>query len=969
LADVMNSAHWKAVERVLDAVLEHDPSQWSARLDELCGDDTVRRDVETILRRYTSTQHFLDSPPVAAAAALVAEMRSENGGAYVAGRRVGAWRVVRQIGRGGMSRVFLAERADGQFEQRVALKLLHAGHDDPDTQLRFRAERQILAALNHPNIARLLDGGTTEDGVLYLAMEYVEGEPVDSYCDARGLSVRDRLELFTTVAEAVHFAHRNLVVHRDLKPSNILVSAAGEVKLLDFGIAKLLADGGPLALRLQTRTGRTWMTPEYAAPEQLRGESVTTATDVYQLGVVLYELLTGCRPFEESAATSVPDLIAAVLHDEPEKPSTAVSRLASRRAPRSDGDGGDGAERQTVVAPEPTWERMSRSHGTDPERLRQALRGDLDVIVLKALRKEPELRYQSAAAMAADVRRHLAGQPVEARPSTFRYRAAKFARRNRTAVALAGLAVTTLIAGLAGTIVQARRVTHQAAIAREERNRADREARAAKEQLDFALRQLSRAEAINDLNDFVLSDVAPSGKPLTAGFLLERAERLIERQHEKSDVNRADMLMAIGGRYWALDKDDEARRVLGRAYELSRTLPDRSTRAKAACALASALSRGGELDRAEALFREGLAELSDAPQFALDRVFCFSEGAEIADQREDGPAAIRWAEAAQRALQQVRYPSRAQELRVLMRVAASYSMADRFPEAVRAFEGANARLTDLGRENTATAGTLLNNWALALDLMGRPLAAESLFRRAIEINKADTTEATVSPMLLNNYARTLAKLHRLPEAADYAERAYAGAKRAGDQVVINQSLRMRAAVYRELGAYPRAAAMLAELDPRWRRMFPAGAPVFAILASEHSLLARGRGDLSRAAALADSAIRILEKSGQGADLMPILLVRRSELEFDMHRFAQARADASKALELTRATTEPGAFSADLGLCYLALGRALRAQGEVEPARAAFRSAREHLRTSLGPDHPETREAEQLIRSVSGAAGK
>src|SRR5688572_21378795 len=321
----MNPTRWREVEAVLDATLDSDPSAWPAILEQRCaGDAGLRREVESLLGRYDRALRFLESPPVAAAAALAAEAhavpRAER-------TRVGPYRIVRQLGQGGTARVYLAERDDGHFTQRVALKVLRPGHDSEIDQGRFRAERQILASLGHPAIARLLDGGVTGDGLPYLVMELIDGEPIDAYARTRALTLRARLELFLTVCDATQYAHRNLVVHRDLKPSNIMVTSDGQVKLLDFGLAKLLdahADraGAPL-------TSRHWMTPEYAAPEQVRGGAATTLTDVYQLGVVLYELLTDRLPFGTRDGGPF-DLARAILEEEPPRPSSLGVRAFTR---------------------------------------------------------------------------------------------------------------------------------------------------------------------------------------------------------------------------------------------------------------------------------------------------------------------------------------------------------------------------------------------------------------------------------------------------------------------------------------------------------------------------------------------------------------------------------------------------------------------------------------------------------------
>jgi len=370
---------------------------------------------------------------------------------------VGPFRIVREIGRGGMGRVFLAEQETENFRRKVALKIVDRPGVGEDGARRFREEARILAALEHPGIARFYDAGWT-DGRWYLALEYVEGEHLLAFAARRGLDTRQRVGLFLQVLDAVDFAHRHLVVHRDLKPGNILVDAGGAAKLLDFGISKMVdPETATDAAHTETRA----FTPAYASPEQLRGERVTVASDVYSLGVVLYELLAGCRPFERGAEGS-----------DPRPPSTAARRM----------DAGDGAR----VTTNARWRDLT---------------GDLDAIMLKALRGAAESRYASAAAFAADLRRWLDGKPVEARRGGHRYRMAKFARRHRVPVISAALAILALAASVTGILVQSRHAARAAMIAREQR--------------DFALRQLSRAEAINDLNALLLSDVAPGGRPFT----------------------------------------------------------------------------------------------------------------------------------------------------------------------------------------------------------------------------------------------------------------------------------------------------------------------------------------------------------------------------------------------------------------------------------------------------------------------
>jgi non-specific serine/threonine protein kinase/serine/threonine-protein kinase len=363
-------------------------------------------------------------------------------------RRVGPYRLVRELGHGGMGTVYLAVRDDDAFHKRVALKILKRGMDTDAIVRRFRTERQILAGLDHPNIARLLDGGSTADGLPYLVMEYVDGAPLVEYAEARQLDTAARLDIFLAVCAAVQYAHQNLVIHRDLKPANVLVTGDGVPKLLDFGIAKLLNPEMAGHTLAPTAPGLHLMTPEYASPEQVRGDAVTTTSDVYSLGVLLYELLTGRRPYRLTSR-ALPEIARVVCEEEPLRPSVAVTRPVEPAA---------------GAAPDRPPSRATTT--LDPQRLRRQLEGDLDTIVLKALSKEPVRRYASVDQFAEDVRRHLAGLPVLARHDTLGYRASKFVRRHRGAVAAGAAVFVALVAGLVG-------VGWQARVARAERARAE----------------------------------------------------------------------------------------------------------------------------------------------------------------------------------------------------------------------------------------------------------------------------------------------------------------------------------------------------------------------------------------------------------------------------------------------------------------------------------------------------------------
>ncbi|HEY6376320.1 MAG TPA: protein kinase [Edaphobacter sp.] len=837
---------------------------------------------------------------------------------------LGVYRLVSQIGQGGMSSVWLAERNDGRFERQVAVKFLNIALMGKSGEERFKREGSILGHMAHPHIAELIDAGISQAGQPYLVLEYVKGDHIDRQCDQQKLNVEARIRIFLDVLAAVAQAHANLIVHRDLKPSNVLVTTDGQVKLLDFGIAKLLeGEGHAGAATLLTREGGGALTPKYAAPEQLKGEAVTTATDVYALGVLLYELLTGHHPAGTDPHTPA-DLVKAIVDTEPTRPSDTV---APTRA--------NGEITMTNAA----------NRATTPDKLRRLLRGDLDTIVAKALKKEPTERYPSVTALTDDLRRYLKNEPIGARPDTLTYQAAKFLRRNRTAMALATLTLVATAAGVVGTLSQ----SHMARVER-----------------DVAFGELSRAEAINDLNEFLLSDAAPSGKPFTVNELLSRAEHIVERQPAKHDPKHIEMLISLGRQYDVLDEQAKSRQLLSEAYDLSRRLTDHPIRARASCALASAIALAGEHSRAEKLAQEGLKELGNEAQFAPDQMFCLLRGTEVARARGDSREGLARTQAAQRVLKRLPFESELVGSQLLMDLAESYRFAGRYEEANASFEQASARLTALGRDDTQTAVTLFNNWGTVLILAGRPRDSARVLRRALEISRAGQTDDAVSPMLLVNYARSLRELHQINEAADYAERGYAKAQQSGAQVVIGQSLLLRSQIYTDRGELPRATAMLDEVEPRLRRGLPAGHIAFASLASDRAVIAQARGDLEAARDLSSEAVAISEaamKDGRlGGDYLPTFLVRRSDIELQLGHADQAEADAARALSLLQASAQVGAFSSTLGRAYLTLGRGLQSQGKRDEAHAAFRSAAEHLENALGPDHPDTLIALRLAES-------
>jgi serine/threonine-protein kinase len=579
--------YWDRLERLFYEALELEPAQRSAFLDQQCGDDrALRREIESLLDSSDKSLNFLYQRIQQTAGHLATN-------AEPADSLVGAYRLVKVLGEGGMGKVYLATRADELYHQEVAIKVMRTGFIPARSMLlRFSAERQILANLNHPNIARLLDGGITSDGLPYLVMEYVDGVPVNEYCRQNQLSVSARLKLFCTVCAAVEYAHKNLVVHRDIKPGNILVTREGVPKLLDFGIAKLLdAESREPAL---TQTAERVMTPEYASPEQVRGDLVTTATDVYALGVLLYELLSGSRPFELGTKSPL-EAMRIICELDPEGPSKKIVSNAMAA-----GTGG------TLRLDE-----------------------ELDNLVLMAMRKEPGRRYVSVAALSADVEAYLAGYPVTARADSWSYRVRKFVLRHKIAVAGATVAILALIAFSIGMALLARRATRARVAAEQQRVTAERE-----------------AQFLASIFNAATPDEA-RGREVTAQELLDQGARRIGSELAFEPEVQATMLTNLGVAYTSLGRYAQARPLLERAYDLRKRLPASGAPefTETAQALANVYRLEGKYDQAEPLFRQALEirerALGEHNPLIAESLTSLGECLFLEDRVDDAEASLR----------------------------------------------------------------------------------------------------------------------------------------------------------------------------------------------------------------------------------------------------------------------------------------------------------------------------------------
>ncbi|MEO8277075.1 MAG: serine/threonine-protein kinase, partial [Thermoanaerobaculia bacterium] len=806
---------------------------------------------------------------------------------------------------------------DGRFEGDVAVKLLHPSLFEERGSERFRSEGSILSRLSHAGIARLFDAGVSTAGQPFLVLELVDGLRIDRYADLHRLPVRARLELFLQITDAVAYAHSNLVVHRDLKPSNILVDRTGRTKLLDFGIATLVDQASGVAVG-RTVTGGGALTPEYAAPEQLEGGAITTATDVYALGVLLYELLTGEHP-QLRADSSPAELVRAITAGETMRMSERVRRSSTK----------SGAARASGT-PSPCEARS-----TTPERLVRALTGDLDTIVDKALKRPVAERYPTVAALADDLRRHLQNLPVRARPDSVGYRLRKLVARHRVEVGAAALVVIALLSATAISW---------------------RQARASAAERDRALEELRRAEITNDLSGFLISEANPDGQPISKSDLLARAEAMIEGRFADNPELQAHMLVLLSSRYYEVSDYPPWRRVLTLAHELADKTSDRRLRAVADCELAMAVT-DEDPGRAQALLAQARVELDtqDPSAAAAELARCRLDEAIVASWSGQFERAISAAEESLSFEAQRPGPS-GRGAEALNTLGLAQGNLGRFEAANRTFERLFAVLAAERRTRTRLAATARHNWTVALASAGQIQRALAESDTVVAVSR-EFGGGPVSPYKLSARANLLSYAGRHEEAvATAAEAIRNGSGTMGSQVPF-WSYCMLARVLAQAGRFDESERALAEMD----RAFAAIPSPPAGLAGIRELFrARATADRDAVAALAAArrAFALLEKERQPArDLLQALLLS-ARAENDLGNGPKAAVDATRALEMARAALGGFAHSRELGLAELEVARAAAAAGDLIAARAGFARAIENLRDAVGAEAPETRRAER-----------
>jgi serine/threonine protein kinase/tetratricopeptide (TPR) repeat protein len=892
----METSRWHRLEAIFDEAAALPAGKQADFLSRACGEDReMQREIESLLDADARAAEFLGLPSVGAAAPPPT----------LVGRRVGHYRVEAKLGEGGMSTVYLAVRADDAYQQKVALKVLGYGADRSDLAARFRAERQILASLDHPGIARLLDGGTIDDGRPYLVMEYIEGAPLDQYCDRHRLGLEARVDLVRQVCAAVQYAHQNLVVHRDIKPSNILVDAGGVPRLLDFGIAKLL-QGTELPGTIEaTMTGQQLMTPQYASPEQVEGGAITTATDVYSLGVLLYVLLTGRLPYRLPGTTSADALQRAVVEQDPERPSAAVGRATGEGSPRpSEGAAGEG----------PTQEALSAARGLRPPQLRRKLRGDLDNIVLMALRKEPERRYASVGLLSEDLRRYRQHLPVAAQPDTLRYRARKFVGRHKAGVAAAALGLA-MILGLAATMtVQAFRLAHQRDEIRAER--------------DKALKLTSLLEQV-----FAGSDPSEArGETLTAREVLDKGAARTLAGLEDQPETQAALALVIGRVYQSLGLKERAQPLLQQSLALRHRLYGNSHLgvAESLLALATLDQDRGDFAAAEGGQRQALEIL---------RRQLGEEDPEVADALQDLSATL---------IARAKYPEAESVLR----------------EALAIHRKAH------GNVHESVAGDL-SNLGSVLRRTGKLPEAEASQREALAICRK--VFGPVHPKLarqVNNLAVVLIDEGHFAEAETLAREALGLTRKlyGAEHPDIALQLSNLSSLLQARGDSEGAIATAREALEMRRKLFGPDHEQVAMSLSNLGDFLQQKGDLAVARPLFEEALRIQRKVlGNEHPRSAVVLTHLAELSLVQGDLGKAESLAREAMEIRRKAL--GEDHPDFGASLLTLGSIRMAVDRGDDAEELLRRGRATLTKALPAGHWRIAEAESRLGAGLAKRGK
>jgi len=889
----INAADWKRLSPLLDVALDLSPAERAAWLAALPAEHADLRDslAGMLSRRMVETDDFLNRFPEFSATPVALTLGPDS--------IVGPYRLLRELGQGGTSSVWLAELADGSIKRGVALKLPHLGLVDRGIEQRIAREREILAGLEHPHIARLYDAGMDERGRPYLALEYVDGVPPDEYCRAEGLNLREKLLLFLNILRAVAFAHARLIVHRDLKPNNILIAADCDVRLLDFGIARLLQpETGVRAPHAANHTlmGAAALTPAYAAPEQFTGQPVTVATDVYSLGVILFELLTGGSPYSPKGGS-----IGAYEHEVRYVEPPLMSR--------------------TVRPAEAA-----------------ALRGDLDAIVAKALEKKPEDRYPSVEAFATDIERHLAAQPIAARPRSFAYVARKFIRRNLLPLSIAAAMVTLLSVSLGVAAWQWRDAERQRAM---------------------AVDRLANSDAAATFTSTVLIEGMQPGESLTFEQLIARSEE-IARQTGRNDLrSRIFATQFLSDWYRANGMSRRSEEVLTRTID---SLPADSQRLGSTlrCSRAYAWRQLGRNDEAiESVMRE-IALNEDDPAVASQ---CMLIRSWIAANSGDTRNALDFAQRAMTRYEEAGVESVFTRSELLQALGSAYALLDEFAAAHEKFRGALELLDESGRGHSRAAAQVHDDWASIWMNAGNPRRALEEIDIAWQMTRELSPGAQPTDNRVGRRARILGHLARFEEAQSQWNEALDLARVRGNLPNIAAALIGQAEIATLEGDFEEAQAALQRAVAALRESaLPANHLIHSRFALTNATLLAARGNSRGATAELTRALDQYRAQNCCRAHMALSLALRGEVALRDGRVSDALADARNARDLAPQIADES-FSRFTGRAWFVTGLVYEHQRRPREAREAFATAAAQFAGSVGETHPDTLRARERMGTL------
>jgi tetratricopeptide (TPR) repeat protein len=900
----IDPVQWATLSRLLDEALEVPSNGLEQWLDSLPPTDAVHRNqLRELLRQHAAaeTGDFLftlpkvDDPSSAASPAAAA---------IVPGTVIGPYIVEKEIGRGGMGAVWRARRRDGAIKRPLALKLPHAGPRSQQLIDRFNRERDILGELSHSNIARLDDAGVTDSGQPFLALEYVSGVPLTEYCDELRLDVRGRLGLYLQVLRAVQYAHSNLVIHRDLKPSNIIVTPEGQAMLLDFGIAKLIpddaADEGGL-----TQIGGVALTPEYASPEQIAGKPVSTASDIYSLGVLLFELLTGERPYRLKR-TSRAALEEAILVAEPPRPSTVATPAAAL------------------------------ARGAAQKSLCRTLKGDLDTIALKALKKTPAERYPTVDALSRDIEHYLRGEAVTARADGTWYRLVKFVGRHKLPVAVVTAAALVLVATTTIALVEARNAA------------AER---------DRALALSARNAAVSEFVKMLVTESGGADGPVSVSDMMARSESLLAAEYSQNPEHRAAILAVLGDYYHTIGKDQLAEPLYSSALQSLQKSADHDLRLDLTCGHAMTVAGEGNIKTAVDTLNAALVDPAIRPEQAAR---CLEFLSYIYQDGSDASNALKYGKLALERLHQVKNPLPSDEALFLGSIGFAYQLGGENDAAEQYYSRSIEQFTRAGRERGPDAVSVRNNWAIVSMGAGEPRKALELYEQTLRIVEQKNPGSHPPQYLLANRAHALEAVGRYQEARDAydvcLQKVPGGALAAMEQFCMLGI----ASVERERGNLAVADEYLAKTAADINPNVPEGFPARVALHMMRAKVAISRRQFEAARKELD----IVFANAKMPSAMLTAALIRGELGLAENELPAALEDARRAVTLAKRLQGGVPYSSRVGQASLFLARVLARQGDTVQAKQAAELAVEHLAATVDTDHPWLQEARELQLSTT-----